>query len=57
MSIRFDLKTGCDIILLLYVDAILLATNDKNILYETNEFHSSNFSMKYLGDASYVRLN
>jgi hypothetical protein len=32
----------------------MLASNDKNLLCETKEFHSSNFDMKELGDASYV---
>jgi hypothetical protein len=40
------------IILVLYVDDILLS--DKNVLYETKGFISSNFDMKNLGDASYV---
>jgi hypothetical protein len=38
----------------LYVDDILLASTDKNMLYETKSFLSSNFDMKDLGDASYV---
>jgi hypothetical protein len=38
----------------LYVDDILLASNDKNMLYETKSFLSSNFDMKDLGDDSYV---
>jgi hypothetical protein len=42
------------IILVLYVDDILLASNDKNLLFETKEFLSSNFDMKNLGDISYV---
>jgi hypothetical protein len=42
------------IILVLYVDDILLACSDKNLLHETNGFLSSNFDMKDLGDASYV---
>jgi hypothetical protein len=41
-------------ILVLYVDGILLASNDKNMLYETKSFLSSNLDMKDLGDASYV---
>jgi hypothetical protein len=41
-------------ILVLYVDDILLASSDKNMLYETKSFLSSNFDMKDLGDASYV---
>jgi hypothetical protein len=42
------------IILVLYVDDILLACGDKNMLHETKGFLSSNFDMKDLGDASYV---
>jgi hypothetical protein len=42
------------IILVLYVDAILLASSDKNMLHETKGFLSSNFDMKNLGKASYV---
>jgi hypothetical protein len=42
------------IILVLYVDDILLASSDKNLLFETKGFLSSNFDMKDLGDSSYV---
>ena len=42
------------IILVLYVDDILLASSDLDMLYETKRFLSSNFDMKDLGDASYV---
>jgi hypothetical protein len=42
------------IILVLYVDDILLACSDKNLLHETKGFLSSNFDMKDLNDASYV---
>jgi hypothetical protein len=42
------------IIIVLYVDDILLASSDKNLLYEIKGFLSSNFDMKDLGDASYV---
>jgi hypothetical protein len=41
-------------ILVLYIDDILLASKDKNMLYETKSFLSYNFDMKDLGDASYV---
>jgi hypothetical protein len=41
-------------ILVLYADDILLEINDKNMLYETKSFLSSNFDMKDLGDTSYV---
>jgi hypothetical protein len=36
------------------VDDILLASSNKNLLFETKGFLSSNFDMKDLGDASYV---
>ena len=42
------------VILVLYVDDILLASNDKNMLHEAKNFLSSHFDMKDLGDASYV---
>ena len=42
------------IFLVLYVDDILLATNDQNLLLETKKFLSNNFEMKDRGDASYV---
>jgi hypothetical protein len=41
-------------ILVLYVNDILLASNDKDMLYEPKSFLSSNFDMKDLGDASDV---
>ena len=40
--------------LVLYVDDILLATNDIGMLHETNRFLSKKFEMKDLGDASFV---
>ena len=42
------------IFLVLYVDDILLATNDIGMLHETKRFLSKNFEMKDLGDASFV---
>ena len=42
------------IFLVLYVDDILLATNDTGILYQTKKFLSKNFEMKDLGEASFV---
>ena len=40
--------------LVLYVDDMLLATNDLNLLRDTKKFLSNNFEMKNLGNASYV---
>jgi len=42
------------IFLILYVDDIFLATNDKKILHETKRFLSKKFEMKDLGEASFV---
>ena len=42
------------IILFLYVDDILLATNDIGLLHETKRFLSKQFEMKDFGDASFV---
>ena len=42
------------IFLILYVDDILLATNDLHLLYETKRFLSNNFEMKDMGEAMYV---
>jgi len=47
-------KGSTFIFLILYVDDILLATNDIGILHETKKFLSKNFEMKDLGDASFV---
>ena len=38
----------------LYVDDILLATNDKGLLYEVKQFLFKKFDMKDMGEASYV---
>jgi hypothetical protein len=38
----------------LYVDDILLASSDKDLIAETKRFLSSNFDMKDMGEASYV---
>ena len=40
--------------LVLYVDDILLATNDKSFLHEVKQFLFENFEMEDMGDASYV---
>lgn len=42
------------VFLILYVDDILLASGDKNMLLETKRFFSSKFDMKDLGEAAYV---
>ena len=39
---------------ILYVDDILLATNDKGLLYEVKQFLSKSFDIKDIGEASYV---
>ena len=40
--------------LILYVDDILLATNDKGLLHEVKQFLSKTFDMKYMGGTTYV---
>ncbi|RYA37717.1 hypothetical protein DD606_26235, partial [Enterobacter cloacae complex sp. GF14B] len=40
--------------LVLYVDDILLAANDRGLLHEVKQFLSKNFDMKDMGDESYV---
>ena len=42
------------ILLVLYVDDILLVSNDIGLLHETKIFLSKNFEMKDLGNASFV---
>ena len=42
------------IFLILYVDDILLATNDLGLLHETKKFLFKNLEMKYMSEASYV---
>ena len=47
-------KNGKFIFLVLYMDGILLATNDVILLLETKKFLSSEFDMKDFGEASFV---
>ena len=47
-------RKGKYIFLVLYVDDILLASSDKDLLAKTKGFLSSNFDMKDMGEASYV---
>ena len=42
------------IILVLYMDDILLASSNKDMLLETKRFLSLNFDMKDLGEAFYI---
>ncbi|OMO59932.1 reverse transcriptase [Corchorus capsularis] len=42
------------IILVLYVDDILLVTNDAGLLHDVKKFLSNKFEMKDMGEASYV---
>ena len=42
------------IILVLYVNDILLATNDVGLLHNVNKFLSNSFEMKYMAETSYV---
>ena len=41
-------------IIVLYVDDMLLASNNMGMIFETKQFLSKNFDMKDLGEASYV---
>ena len=40
--------------LILHVDDILLATNDRGLMNEVKQFLSNHFDMKDMGDTSYV---
>ena len=42
------------IFLILYVDDILLASSDLGLLHTTKKFHSENFDMKDMGEATYM---
>jgi hypothetical protein len=48
------LRGSMFIILVLYVDDIMLASSDKNLLFDTKRSLSSNFDIKDLDDVSYV---
>jgi hypothetical protein len=48
------LNNGKFIFLIVYVDDILLASSDVNLLLKTKNFLSSNFEMKDLGEALFV---
>jgi len=39
---------------IMYVDDILLATNDLGLLHKTKKFLSRNFKVKDMGEVSYV---
>jgi hypothetical protein len=52
LYVKFNM--GKFIFLILYVDDILLASNDVRLIQETKDILSSNFDMKDLGEASYV---
>ena len=47
-------KNGKFIFLILYVDDILLASSDVDLLQETKKFLSSKFDMKDLREASFI---
>ena len=53
-GVYFKQSKECFLILLLYVDDILLAGNDKEMIVTTKAWLSSNFEMKDMGEASYV---
>ena len=52
--IYYKFKESRLIFLMLYVDDILLVSNDMALLFETKSFLSKNFEMKDLGVASFV---
>nr|GEV46018.1 UBN2_2 domain-containing protein [Tanacetum cinerariifolium] len=54
-SVRILKMSGSNFIIrVLYVDDILLASNNIDLLHESKHFLSRNFDMKDLGEASYV---
>jgi len=54
MCIYLKVNGSGYIFLMFYVDDILLATNDNELLFETKRVLSSHFDMKDLGEAAYV---
>jgi len=52
--VYYKLSGSKYVFLILYVDDILLASNDIGLLHETKKFLSNKFEMKDLGDASFV---
>ena len=52
--IYLKVNEGEVIFFILYVDDILLATNDLGLLHETKKFLSKNFEVKDMGEVSYV---
>ena len=54
MNVYIISLVGANIFLVLYVDDILLDTNDLNLLRDIKKFLSNNFEMNDLGNASYV---
>jgi Reverse transcriptase (RNA-dependent DNA polymerase) len=54
MNVYITSSVGEFVFLILYIDGILLASNDKNIMRETKKFLFKHFDMKDLGEASYV---
>ena len=52
--INYKFSVSKHIFLVLYVDDILLATSDLNLLCDTKKFLSNNFEMKDRGNASFA---
>ena len=52
--IYMKVSESCFIFLVLYVDDILLATNETDMLAETNQMLCNHFDMKDLGEAYFV---
>ena len=54
MLVNITSYVGVSIFFFLYVDDILLASNDIGLLHETKRFLARKFEMKDLGEASFV---